>query len=84
MEEVRYVLFMLDSSLQHDGMIFKSYKEAKQYAIDCINDKYCNRFIVGMFKHTNNERECISHVESFGFKGDKKEATQLQLFKENT
>jgi hypothetical protein len=38
---LRYILFLIDSKIkEHDGKIFSSYNEAKQYAIECISEKY--------------------------------------------
>jgi len=41
---------LIDSKIkQHDGKIFCSYDEARQYASDCINDKYSDKAVIGLF-----------------------------------
>lgn len=79
---LRYILFLIDSKIkQHDGKIFCSYNEARQYASDCINDNYSDKAVVGMFYLNPNSKEMlITMVETIGFSGDKKNVNQLQLF----
>ena len=78
-----YILFLIDSKIkQHDGKIFCSYEEAKQYAIDCINDNYSDKAVIGMFSLDENLKEMlITKVETIGFVGDKKDINQLELFR---
>lgn len=80
---LRYILFLIDSKIkEHDGKIFISYDEARQYAADCINEKYSDKAVIGMFYLNNNAKEMlISMVETIGFSGDHKNANQLQLFR---
>ena len=80
---LRYILFLIDSKIkQHDGKIFCSYEEAKQYAIDCINDNYSDKAVIGMFCLDENLKEMlITKVETIGFVGDKKDINQLELFR---
>lgn len=80
---LRYILFLIDSKIkQHDGKIFSSYEEAKQYAIDCINDNYSDKAVIGMFSLDENLKEMlITKVETIGFVGDKKDINQLELFR---
>lgn len=82
-ESARYILFLIDSKFkEHDGKIFCSYKEAREYASDCIADKYCDKAVIGLFSLNTQEKEMfISMVETIGFVGDKKNVNQLQLFK---
>lgn len=79
---LRYILFLIDSKIkEHDGKIFISYDEARQYAADCINEKYSDKAVIGMFYLDKNAKEMlISMVETIGFSGDHKNANQLQLF----
>lgn len=81
-EMLRYIVFLIDSkSKEHDGKILCSHEEARDYADDCIREKYCDRAVVGMFYLNPNEREMhISKVETIGFPGDVKNVYQLQLF----
>ena len=78
----RYILFLIDSKYkEHDGMIFSSYKEAREYASDCFKDNYCDKAVIGMFCLSTQEAEMmITMVETIGFKADKKNVNQLELF----
>jgi hypothetical protein len=82
-DSLRYILFLIDSKIkQHDGKIFCSYDEARQYASDCINDNYSDKAVIGMFCLDPNSKDMlITMVETIGFSGDKKNVNQLQLFK---
>jgi len=81
----RYIVFLIDSKFkQHDGRIFCSYKEAREYIGDCINENWCNKAVIGLFSLDPNAQEMmISKVETIGFTGDKKHVGQLELFKSN-
>lgn len=90
-KDLRYIVFLLNPEVPqflahrnvetHDGEIFCSLKEAKEYATKAIDDQYCTRFVVGMFV-LNKDAEVmrISSVESFGFRHDRKNISQLTLF----
>lgn len=80
--QVRYILFLLDSKIKdHDGKIFSSYGEAKEYAEYCLADNYSDKAVIGMFVMDPNIREMlITMVETIGFKGDRKRVDQLGLF----
>jgi hypothetical protein len=80
---LRYILFLIDSKIkQHDGKIFCSYDEARQYACDCIIEKYSDKAVIGLFCVDPNAKEMlITMVETIGFSGDKKNINQLQLFR---
>jgi len=82
-ESARYILLLIDSKFkEHDGKIFCSYKDAKEYANNCILEKYCDKIVVGMFSlNTQSKEMIISMVETIGFANDKKNANQLELFK---
>jgi len=79
---LRYILFLIDSKIkEHDGKIFSSYNEAKQYAIECISEKYSDKAVIGLFTLDANTKEMlITKVETIGFPGDKKNINQLSLF----
>lgn len=65
----------------HDGRVFCCLKDAQEYAIESIKDNYCTRFVIGVFcLDKDAETMCITHVETFGFKNDKKSINQLELF----
>ena len=80
---LRYILFLIDSKIkQHDGKIFSSYTEAREYASDCIKEKYSDKAVIGMFYLDIRSKEMlITNVETIGFPGDKKNINQLELFK---
>ncbi len=84
-ESARYILFLIDSKhKEHDGKIYCSHQEAKDYAVECINENYCDKAVIGFFSLDVNEKEMfISMVETIGFQGDKKNINQLELFSTN-
>lgn len=85
------IVFLLDTETQklrneridaHDGQIFSHINDAREYALNAIKDKLCNKFVIGTFYlDTQMQRMSISNIESFGFRNDKKNAYQLDLFK---
>lgn len=79
----RYIVFLIDSkSKQHDGKVFASYAEAKEYTHDGMKDHYADKAVIGMFKLCPHATEMfISMVDTIGFSGDKKHVHQLELFK---
>ncbi len=90
-KNLRYIVFMLNPDTQqyfgnqridtHDGNIFCSLKEAEEYAMQSVEDKQCTRFAIGTFVWDNQaERIAISCIETFGFRNDKKNINQLELF----
>lgn len=83
---LRYIIFLIDSKIkEHNGKIFCSYDEARQYASDCINENYSDKAVIGMFcLNVNSKEMLITMVETIGFSGDKRNVNQLQLFKLNT
>ena len=82
---LRYILFLIDSKIkQHDGKIFSSYQEAREYAADCIKEKYTDKAVIGMFRLEASAPEMlITMVETIGFPGDRKNVDQLELFTPN-
>jgi hypothetical protein len=80
---IRYILFLIDSKIKdHDGKIFCSLRDAREYAKDTIKEKYADKAVVGMFVWDEGAREMlITMVETIGFKGDKMDVLQLKLFK---
>lgn len=83
-QNVRYIVLLIDSkSKDHDGKVFCSYKAAKEYATDCLSGNwFADKAAIGMFVLDAQAQEMnITHVETIGFKGDKKNVNQLQLFK---
>jgi hypothetical protein len=89
---LRYIVFLIDSRFPkyysngaiecQDGAIFHTKQEAHKYATDAINENDCEKFVVGEFvMEMDAEVVGILQVESFGFKHDRKNANQLELFK---
>ena len=71
--ETRYIVLLIDSKFkEHNGKIFSSYKEAKEYTKDCINENYCDKVVIGMFDNRDVKESNISMIETMGFKKDKK------------
>ena len=89
---LRYIVFYLNTDVAqylsdgtridtHDGDIYRSLTEAKESAMKAIKAKHCTRFIIGVFVwDAQAERMGISMVETFGFRNDKKNPEQLDLF----
>jgi len=92
-KDIRYIVFLLNTEVQpyhkgigkvetHEGIMFACKSEAREYAIDCVRDKLCTRFVIGVtFIDPNAKVTYINNVETFGFKHDKKNVIQLELFK---
>jgi hypothetical protein len=78
---IRYIVFMINPGMQylngrltdiHDGAIFRTLKEAKEYAQDSIEGKLATRFVIGFFVwDARDEMMNIICIEKFGFKGDR-------------
>jgi len=83
-DNARYILFLIDSKIKdHDGKIFCSLQDAREYAKDTINEKYADKAVIGMFVWNEQAKEMlISMVETIGFKNDKTNVTQMELFKQ--
>jgi hypothetical protein len=84
-DSARYILFLIDSKIKdHDGKIFCSLNDAREYARDTIKENYADKAVLGMFVWDQGAKEMlITMVETIGFKGDKKDANQLCLFERN-
>lgn len=81
---LRYIVMLIDSkSKDHDGRIFCSIAEARDYAALIMEGGwYTDKAVIGMFvMDPKCESMSISMVETIGFKGDKKNVNQLELFK---
>jgi hypothetical protein len=81
-ENLRYIVFLIDSKVkEHDGKVYCSIDDAREYAQDVIDEKYANKAVIGMFYMDQNaEIMSITMVDTIGFKGDKKNVNQLTLF----
>lgn len=81
-EDIRYIVFLLDSKFKdHDGKIFCSLPEAREYATDAIQVNYGDKAVIGMFVlQTGVAQMLITMVETIGFAADKKAINQLALF----
>lgn len=90
-KDLRYIVLLLDTDSasfmssgaidKHDGQIFCSLEDARSYAVDAIQDKLCNRFIIGRFLIDFNSNSMgITAIETFGFRNDRKNINQLDLF----
>lgn len=67
-------------SKDHDGKVFASYDEAREYASDYLNDKFCDKIVIGMFYLSDFKEILITNIETFGFTGDNKNFNQSKLF----
>lgn len=94
LKNLRYIVMMLNPDVQqysstgerldtHDGNIFCSIEDAREYAQDAIDNNLCTRFAIGTFvMDLQRENMMISLVETFGFRNDRKNVIQLSLFKD--
>lgn len=92
---LRYIVFLLDDAVQkymnglmiegiHDGKIFTNPTAAHEFAIDAVENKECKRFVVGEFYlDPYAQTMSIQRIETFGFKKDKANPNQLNLFNIN-
>lgn len=79
--KLRYIVMVLDTkSKDHDGKVFASYDEAREYASDYLNDKFCDKIVIGMFYLSDFKEILITNIETFGFTGDNKNFNQSKLF----
>lgn len=80
-ENLRYIVFLIDSQFkEHDGKIFSDILEAKDFISVCVKENYCDKAVIGLFCMNECKEMYISSVETIGFKGDKKDINQLELF----
>lgn len=79
---LRFIVFAIDSKYKdHDGKVFLSKKDAENFAVDLIKEKYSDKAIIGMFYNDSNAKEMlITLIQTLGFNGDKKNLDQLELF----
>jgi len=77
-----YIVFLIDSKYKtHDGKVFRSLSDARDYCQGVIQDHYADKIVIGMFTYDERGSEMlISTIETVGFPHDKKEAEQLMLF----
>lgn len=82
-EKLRYIVFLIDSKIkQHDGKVFCTLDEARSFTYNLMEDDYADKAVIGMFYNDMNAKELlITNIETIGFQGDKKNFTQLNLFK---
>jgi hypothetical protein len=79
--KLRYIVMVLDTkSKEHDGKVFASYDEAREFASDYLNDKFCDKIVIGMFYLSDFKEILITNIETFGFTGDNKNFNQSKLF----
>lgn len=81
--KLRYIVFLIDSKhKEHDGRVYCSFDDARDAAVRCIDERYCDKAVIGMFVMDQQAEDMtITKVETFGFPGDKKRMDQLDLFK---
>lgn len=80
--DIRYVVFLIDSQYeQHEGIIFMSIEDAREYGYDALKEHMCNSVIIGWFVWENDNSHIYMHkVEKFNLTQMKKCNTD-NLFK---
>jgi len=83
LNNARYIVMLLDNKhKQHDGKVFVKHQDARDFANSYITDGYCTKAVIGFFVYDSQRQEMlISHVETIGYRGDKKHVNQMDLFK---
>ena len=82
LNDARYIVFCIDSKYKgHDGRIFSSLQDAKEFAKDTIKENFADKAVIGFFVWENGKQELsITLEETIGFKGDKTKVEEMQLF----
>lgn len=82
MNDINYIVLLIDSKYKnHDGKVFKSYRMAKEWCRDVIQDGYADKIILGTVSNDSTEEERNIHlIETFGFKKDVTKFEQLAMF----
>ena len=90
-KDLRYIVFLITPEFsshlngkhvdKHEGEIFVDLETAQEYANSSVIDGFCSRFIIGVFAlEKDAERMGISKIETYGFRNDRKNVNQLDLF----
>lgn len=92
--QLKYIVLMLNPETAqytsdgrridtHDGVILDSIDEAREEALEWVEEKLCTRFVIGRFLLDKNSmrRTEIQLIETWGFRNDRKNPQQLELFK---
>lgn len=80
---LRFVVFLLDRKYrnQHEGIVFSNLQDAQVFVAEELREYPNYRVVIGSFMEENQVKErYMSAVQTFGFKGDKKRPSQLDLF----
>ncbi len=82
LERFKYIVFLVDCKhKQHDGKVFSSLRDAREFVRKYQEEKWATQFIIGSFLYDQNSPDMnITLIETFGFKNDKKQIEQLTLF----
>lgn len=88
-QKLSYIVFLIydkkvsiNNASLHDGRVFQTLKDAKDYALDNVQDKLYNKFIIGSFIFNEKCQSMqIEVIETYRFINDKKNVLQLNLFK---
>jgi len=80
-EDLRFIVFLIDSKFkQHDGKVFKRLSDAREFCRNVIESKDADKIIIGTFTTDGSIESSITCIETYGFKNDKKQIEQLELF----
>lgn len=61
-----FIVMLIDSKhKQHDGIVYTTYQEAKEYVEMCLEDNYCDIAYIGTFENKQNQNCNITLIEEF-------------------
>jgi hypothetical protein len=80
-KDLRFIVFVLNSKVEyHDGKVFVSLKDAREFVRDTMEVKYGDKAVIGTFVDDGSQEMNIEFIETIGLKTSKK-VSQLNLFK---
>ena len=80
-QAVRYIVFLLDANGSHDGKIFPTVNDAREFARESLEDHYATKFVIGTFVlDTQAQSMSINCIEAYGISGIQSGPKQLDLF----
>lgn len=81
--QIRFIVFLIDSrNNEHDGYIFASIQDARNYAHDSLNDNYCTSAILAEFIFEPEQREMMLHaIETINAKAYSRSKSKAKIFK---
>jgi len=84
-EDLRYIVFVLDSKIeQHDGKVFLLLGDVRKFIIDCLEQKWGSKIIVGSFVQAYGLSMNIEFIETIGLPASEKKISKMQIFNQKS